>query len=94
MVVVLDISNGEEYHFTQKKTACAFLGITAPTLRAWLKGSYYLHKTLIIIHTSNEKAKETTERLLRIQEEIMGRGDDATERKAVNGKETPHLVRG
>lgn len=67
MIVVLDTAKGHAHNFKTRKDAGEFIGISLPTLRAWLKEPFYLHKTLIITHTSNEKVKKSNRALLKKQ---------------------------
>lgn len=66
MIVILDMQRGEVYHFKKRKDAAVFLKVSAPTLRAWLKFPFYLYRFLLIILTSEERAKQT-ERLFNIE---------------------------
>jgi hypothetical protein len=66
MIIILDMQRGEVYHFTTRKKAAGFLKVSAPTLRAWLKFPFYLYRFLLIILTSDERAKQT-DRLINVE---------------------------
>lgn len=65
MIVILDTAKGKDYNFTTRKDAGEFIGVSRPTLRGWLKSPFYLHKSLIITHTSNEKVQRSKRALLK-----------------------------
>ncbi len=65
MIVIIDTSKGHAHNFKTRKDAGEFIGISLPTLRAWLRDPFYLHKTLIITHTSNEKVEKSNRALLK-----------------------------
>lgn len=95
MVVILDTAKGQAHNFTTRTAAAEFIGVSRPTLRGWLKSPFYLYKTLIITHTSNEKIKESREALFKIKADIFG-GFNANESRPINGsteKEASVLVR-
>ena len=83
MIVILDTSDGKEYNFTTKKAACEYLGISTPTLRGWVKDSFYLYKSLIITHTSNEKVQRSKRALVKKQVEQF-RQDEIHRTKVVH----------
>ncbi len=65
MIVIIDAGKGIVYNFKTRKDAGEFIGVTRPTLRKWLTNPFYLHKTLIITHTSNEKVQQSNRALLK-----------------------------
>jgi len=71
MIIVLDFSSGGVYHFRYRKTAAKFIGVSLPTFRKWLKEPFFLHKSLVIVSTSLEKARETEIELTDWKEAIM-----------------------
>lgn len=65
MIVILDTAKGKAYNFRTRKEAGEFIGVSQPTLRAWLSEPFFLHKTLIITITSHEKVKKSNRALLK-----------------------------
>lgn len=65
MIVILDTTKGRAHNFGTRTAAAEFIGVSRPTLRGWLKSPFYLHKTLIITHTSNEKVQQSKRALLK-----------------------------
>jgi len=65
MVIILDTAKGEAYNFKFRKEAAEFMGVSLPTLRSWLAEPFYLYKTLIITHTSDEKVTKSNRELLK-----------------------------
>ena len=65
MIVILDTTKGKAHNFGTRTAAAEFIGISRPVLRRWLKEPFYLHKTLIITHTSNEKVQQSKRALLK-----------------------------
>ena len=65
MIVIIDTTKGQALNFTTRKDAGEFIGVSRPTLRAWLTKPFYLYKTLIITHTSNEKVNQSKHALLK-----------------------------
>ncbi len=59
MIIILDTQRGEVYHFKTRISAGEFLCVSQPTLRGWLKHPFYFYRTLIIILTSDDRAKHT-----------------------------------
>lgn len=69
MIIILDTSDGAAYNFTTRNAAAEYLSVSRPTLRAWLTKPFFLYKTLIITHTSNEKVNKSKRALLKKQVE-------------------------
>lgn len=65
MIVILDTTKGRAHNFKTRKDAGEFIGCSLPTLRGWLKKPFYLHRSLIITHTSNEKVQQSKRALLK-----------------------------
>ena len=65
MIIILDTTSGIAYNFTTRNAAAEFIGISRPTLRGWLKKPFFLSKSLIITHTSNEKVQSSKRALLK-----------------------------
>jgi len=80
MIIILDTADGQAYNFRTRKEASEFLGVSRPTLRGWLTNQFYLYRTLIITHTSNEKITKSNRELLK--RHIQKIGED----EKVNGK--------
>ena len=72
MIVILDTANGQAYNFKTRVEASQFLGVSRPTLRTWLASPFYLYRTLIITHTSNEKVIRSNRELLKRHIEKIG----------------------
>lgn len=68
MVIILDLNTGTTYNFKTKKAAGRFLGVSAPTLRGWLRHPFFLWRSLILTATDEEKVKKSLEALSTIQE--------------------------
>lgn len=84
MIVILDTAAGQDYNFRFRKDAAEFIGISQPVLRTWLKEPFYLHKTLIITHTSNEKVLRSNRELLK--RHIQKIGEVEIEIQRTNGE--------
>lgn len=69
MIIILDTSTGAAENFTTRNDAAEFIGVSRPTLRTWLTKPFFLYKTLIITHTSNEKVNKSKRALLKKQME-------------------------
>jgi hypothetical protein len=67
MIVILDTAKGQSYNFKTRKEAGEFIGVSLPTLRGWLAAPFYLHESLIITHTSNEKIQTSRRALVKKQ---------------------------
>lgn len=94
MIVILDTSDGEAYNFTTRNAASEYLKVSTPTLREWLKQPFYLHKTLIVTHTSNEKVKASRQALfLKKTQKVFSRDDNAHQSKPINGSNKAVVVR-
>ncbi len=83
MIVILDTAKGESYNFRFRKEAAEFMGVSLPTLRGWLGHPFFLYKTLIITHTSNEKIRRSNHALLKRHMEKIG-NDESERRKPAN----------
>ena len=83
MIVILDTAKGQAYNFKFRKEAAEFIGVSLPTLRGWLAEPFYLYKTLIITHTTNEKILKSNRELLKRHIEKIGE-DERTNGKAVD----------
>jgi len=97
MIIVLDTAQGQAFNFKTRREAGEFIGVSRPTLREWLKSPFYLHKSLIITHTSNEKVEESRKALFEIKTKILGRDFHADQSRPINGsgkEETPVMERG
>jgi len=55
---------GEAYNFKTRKDAGRFIGVSLPTLRAWLTHPFFLYRTLIITDTGNGKLEKSKRALL------------------------------
>lgn len=67
MVIILDVKQGEALNFKTRKESAAYLGITAPTLRKWLKEPFFLYRTFIITDIGNGKIERSREALDKVQ---------------------------
>ena len=94
MIVILDTTEGEAYNFGTRTAAAEFIGVSTPTLRGWLTKPFYLHKSLIITHTSNEKVQQSKRALLKkkvaqFRKEEIQRVQPESGHVPINGSRSP-----
>ena len=94
MIVILDTTKGRSFNFGTRTAAAEFIGVSRPTLRGWLKNPFYLHKTLIITHTSNEKVQQSKRALLKkkvaqFQKDEIQRVQPESGHVRINGSPSP-----